>query len=260
MEFFTIFLASLLALVSPVGLVIDRIALNAIRSQFAKVDQLQVRVDNAPSYQLLQGKVERVRIAGRGLKLKQQNIRIAVLELETDPINLKPRSLGQKPQLKLPFQAGVRLVLTQADINKALQSPEVTTTLRQLSNQVGRVTSKEGQSYNFVNPRLELLADRLRFQVELTQADVTLAITLESGLNVIAGRQIQLVQPIAWVNGEQVPSQIVTAIATNFSQQLNLGNFETYATARILQLKVAPQKLEIVAFLRVEPSSRLLRR
>lgn len=259
MEFFTIFLASLLALVSPVGLVIDRIALNAIRSQFTKVDQLQVRVDNAPSYQLLQGKVERVRIAGRGLKLKQ--IRIAVLELETDPINLKPRSLGQKLQLKLPFQAGVRLVLTQADINKALQSPEVTATLlRQLSNQVGRATSKKGQSYNFVNPRLELLADRLRFQVELTQADVTLAITLESGLNVIAGRQIQLVQPIAWVNGEQVPSQIVTAIATNFSQKLNLGNFETYAQARILQLKVAPQKLEITAFLRVEPSSRLLRR
>ncbi len=258
MEFFTIFLASLLALVSPVGLVIDRIALNAIRSQFAKVDQLQVRVDNAPSYQLLQGKVERVRIAGRGLVVKQ--IRIAVLELETDPINLKPRSLGQKLQLKLPFQAGVRLVLTQADINKALQSPEVTATLRQLSNRVGRATSKEGQSYNFVNPRVELLADRLRFQVELTQADVTLAITLESGLNVVAGRQIQLVQPIAWVNGEQVPSQIVTAIATNFSQELNLGNFETYAQARILQLKVAPQKLEIAAFLRVEPSSQLLRR
>lgn len=260
MEFFTIFLASLLALVSPVGLVIDRIALNAIRSQFAKVDQLQVRVDNAPSYQLLQGRIERVRIAGRGLKLKQQNIRIAALELETDPINLKPRSLGQKLQLKLPFQAGVRLVLTQADINKALQSPEVAATLRQLSTRVGRATSKKGQNYNFVNPRLELLTDRLRFQVELTQADVTLAITLESGLNVIAGRQIQLVQPIAWANGEQVPSQIVTAIATNFSQQLNLGNFETYAQARILQLKVAPQKLEIAAFLRVEPSSRLLRR
>jgi hypothetical protein len=86
--------SSLLALVSPVGLVVDQIALNAIRSQFEKVDQLQVRIDNAPSYQLLQGKVERVRIAGRGLQLKQ--IRIAAIELETDPINLDPRSLGQK--------------------------------------------------------------------------------------------------------------------------------------------------------------------
>jgi hypothetical protein len=94
MEFFTILVSSLLALVSPVGLVVDQIALNAIRSQFEKVDQLQVRVDNAPSYQLLQGKVERVRIAGRGLQLKQ--IRIAAIELETDPINLDPRSLGQK--------------------------------------------------------------------------------------------------------------------------------------------------------------------
>jgi len=55
----TIILSGLLGLVSPVGSVIDRTAENAIRSRFEKVEQLQVRVDNAPSYQLLQGKVQR---------------------------------------------------------------------------------------------------------------------------------------------------------------------------------------------------------
>jgi len=38
----------LVYLVSPAGSVIDRTAENAIRSQFEKVEQLQVRVDNAP--------------------------------------------------------------------------------------------------------------------------------------------------------------------------------------------------------------------
>lgn len=258
MEFFTILVSSLLALVSPVGLVVDRIAFNAIRSQFEKVDQLQVRVDNAPSYQLLQGKVERVRIAGRGLQLKQ--IRIAVMELETDPITLDPRSLGQKqPRLKHPIQAGVRLGLDQRDINQALKSPKVTAMLRNLMiSDFGN----SGQRYNFVNPHVEFLANnRLRFQVELTQGNVKpLAITVESGLGVIAGRQIQLVQPIISVNGEEVPSQVVSAIAANVSQKFDLSNLDYAVKARILQLKVTSQKLEIVAFLRVEPSSQLLRR
>jgi len=53
------------------------------------------------------------RIAGRSLQLKRQDLSIAALELETDPIDLDPRSLGQRqPKLKRPFQVGVRLVLT----------------------------------------------------------------------------------------------------------------------------------------------------
>lgn len=261
MEFFTILVSSLLALVSPVGLVVDQIALNAIRSQFEKVDQLQVRIDNAPSYQLLQGKVERVRIAGRGLQLKQ--IRIAAMELETDPINLDPRSLGQKPKLKQPIQAGVRLGLNQRDINQALQSPKVTAMLRNLMISDFSNSSNSGQRYNFVNPYVEFLANnRLRFQVELTQENVKpLAITVESGIGVIAGRQIQLLQPIVLVNGEEVPSQVVSAIAANVSQKFDLSNLEASGLkARILQLKVTPQKLEIAAFLRVERDSQLLGR
>lgn len=262
MEFITILLSGVLGLVSPVGLVIDRTAQNAIRSQFKKVEQLQVRVDNAPSYQLLQGKVERVRIAGRGLQLKQ--IRLAALELETDSINLEPRSLGQRqPKLKQPIQAGVRLGLNQQDINQALQSPKVTAILRNLGIREFGNFGNSGQRYNFVNPHVEFLANnRLRFQVKLTQGNVKpLAISLESGLGVIAGRQIQLVQPIVLVDGEEVPSQVVSAIAANVSQRFDLGNLETYGVkARILQLKVTPQKLEIAAFLRVEPSSQLLGR
>jgi len=41
--------------------------------------------------------VERVRIAGRSLQLKRQDLNIAALELETDPIDLDPR-LGKDSQ------------------------------------------------------------------------------------------------------------------------------------------------------------------
>ena len=263
MEFITILLSGLLGLVSPAGLVIDRIAENAIRSQFGKVEQLQVRVDNAPSYQLLQGKVERVRIAGRGLQLKRQDIRIAALELETDPIAFELRSLGQRqPKLKRPFQAGVRLVLTQQDINQALQSPGLIARLRNLSiRQLPKPAGIPVQGYEFVNPRVEFLENnRLRFQVELTQGNVKpLAIMVELGLGVLAGRQIQLVAPVVSVNGQAVPNQLVNAIATNLSKQLDLRNLELYGLrTRLIELKVSQDELEIAAFLRVEPSSRFL--
>jgi hypothetical protein len=103
--------------------------------------------------------------------------------------------------------------------------------------------------------------NRLRFQVELQEQGNAkpLAITVESGLGVVAGRQLQLVKPGVLVNGEAAPNQIVSAIATNFSKRLDLGNLEGYGLrSRILQLKVTPHKLEIAAFLRVEPSSRFL--
>ena len=262
MEFLTILLSGLLGLVSPAGLVIDRIALDAIRSQFKKVQELQVRVDNVPSYQLLQGKVERVRIAGRGLQLKRQDIRIAALELETDPIVFKLRSFRQKkPKLERPFQAGMRLVLTEQDINQALKSPKLAARLRNL--RISKLPRPAGgsQRYDLVNPRVEFLeANRLRFQVELTQGDVKpLAITVESGLGVVAGRQIQLVEPVISANGQAVPNQLVSAIATNISKLLNLSNLELYGLrARLIKLKVSQDKLEIAAFLRVEPSFRVL--
>ena len=78
MEFLTILLSSLLGLVSPTGLVTEKVANNVVRSQFSKVEQLQIRIDNPPSHQLLQGKVQRIRMAGRGLQLKQLDIRLAV--------------------------------------------------------------------------------------------------------------------------------------------------------------------------------------
>ena len=88
MEFFTIFLSSLLTVFSPVGLVVDTVIANNIRSQVDDVEELAVRVDNTPSYQLTQGKVDRVRIASRGIK-PIEDFRIETLEIETDSIDVK---------------------------------------------------------------------------------------------------------------------------------------------------------------------------
>ncbi|BAY43156.1 hypothetical protein SAMD00079811_07350 [Scytonema sp. HK-05] len=263
MEFFTLLVSGALGLVTPVGLVVDQAAVAAIRSQLAQVEQLQVRVDNAPTHQLLQGKVERVRIAGRSLQLKWQEIRIAALELETDAIELEPRSLGSRPKFKRPLQAGVRLVLTQQDINKLIQSPQFITLLQKLKINTGNSSNTGYNSvYNFVNPNVKFLANnRLSLQVELQEKGLEkpLLIRVESGFHIVGGKNIQLVDPIVAANGEEVPPQFVNAIVNNINKRLDLGNLEDDGLqVRILKLSMRPEELEIAAFLRVEPSSRFL--
>ncbi len=256
MEFLTILLSSLLGLVSPTGLVAEKVATNTARSLFTRTEQLQVRIDNPPSHQLLQGKVQKIRIAGRGLLLKQPEICLAVLEIETDPIDLDISSLRQgKPKLKQPLQAGVRLVFSSKDINQALKSLAVVDKLQNLGLNILQTPSSEQQRYNAVNPRVEFLPNRLRLQVELTEVDAPpLAIKVELGLKVIAGQQIQIVDPVVFVNQEAVPEQIVNAIANSLNKQINQANLDYGISARILKLAISQEKLEIAAFVRVDNS------
>ena len=259
MEFLAILLSGLLALVSPAGLVLDRTAENAIRSRFESVEQLQVRVDNTPSYQILQGKVERVRIAGRGL-FPVKDIRIDTLEVETDPLEIDPHSLRQgRPKLEKPVQAGVRLVLKPEDINEALRSPLVTARLKNLAGSLvgSSPVTQQVQRYQLLDPRVEFLPNnRLRLQATLQEANdpEKLAVTVESGLGIMAGQQLQLIDPAVLVNGQAAPSELATALASGISNRFNLRNLEASGlTVRLLKLDIYPSQLELAGFVKVDP-------
>ena len=263
MELLTIFLSGLLGLLTPAGLLVDRTAEKAIRSQLQTAQELQVRVDNVPTHQLLQGRVEKVRIAGRSLQLKNQDIHISLLDLETDAIELDFHPRGQKKlALKKPLQMGVRLVLTQQDINKLLESPDFLDRLKKF-NFISVSSSNNASSnvYKFANPQIKILENRLRFQLELKQEGNSkpLNIQVESGVNVVAGRQIQLVNPTVVLNKEKAPEKLINQIVNNLKEQLDLRNLEGEGVQlRILKLNIKPAAIEIAAFFRIEPSSKLL--
>lgn len=259
MEFLTIFLSSLITLISPTGFVVDRVAQDTIRKQFKSVEQLEVRVDNAPSYQLVQGKVDRVRIAGRGL-FPAKDIRLETLEVETDPIQLDARRLRRgQPQLEKPLRAGVRLVLTQVDLNRALRSPTVLKQLTALGvSALGQGgTRQRTQRYSLLNPRITLLANqRLQLQAELQEAadPATLKIVAESGVEIMAGRQLRLINPTVQINNEAVPQEVIRPIANGISAQSDLQQLKKSGiTARILQLNLTESQINVAAFIQLAP-------
>jgi hypothetical protein len=260
MEFLTILLSGLLALVSPVNLISDKVVESAFRSRLSKVEQLRVRLDNAPNYQIVQGKVERLRIAGRGLWLTP-DIRIGALELETDPINVDLQRLRQGGQksaresLRQPAQAGVRLVLTEEDINQALQSPAVAARLRLVGS---RLLGGPPERYEFVNPKVDLLGNnRLRFQVEVREKNAEpLALTVESGLGITAGQRLQLIEPGVSVNGRALSPGLVAGFTRALGNRFDLRSLEEAGiTARLLKLDINTSELELAAFVRVEASN-----
>ncbi|MGA9379505.1 MAG: DUF2993 domain-containing protein [Phormidium sp.] len=270
MEFLTIFLSALLGVLGSVGVFVDRFAENAIRQRFQRVEQLQVRIDNAPNYQLIGGKVQRVRVAGRGFWLTPE-ARIAVLELDTDPVNVDIQALrGGKvaplAALRQPAKAAFRLVLTQEDVNKLLKSPKVSQQLQQLSSTfLGNMGGQQIQAYEIINPRIEFLPEnRLRFQVEFQQkagtrteqsnSEQKLAIIAESGLRIVNGHQLELISPAVSINENTIPEFLIGALAQNFIDELDLKKLQQSGiTARILNFQVNQDKLEIAAFVQVQP-------
>jgi hypothetical protein len=260
MELITIILSSLLGILSPAGFVVDRVAANAIRNQLDGAETLAVRIDNAPNYRVLQGKAERVRIAGRGL-YPLPDVRIAALEVETDPIAIDPSSVQRgHPKLEQPLQAGVKVVLNQNDINRALQSETIAKRFRNLSlDALGGAPAQQLQRYDFVNPHVEFLGNnRLRFQVTLQgqrQSANQVQITAESGLEIIAGHQLQLVDPMIRVNDRPLPAELITLLTGGISQRLDLANLDASGiTARVLKLEMDGDTLTLAAFVRVDPT------
>lgn len=251
MEFFTILLSSLLGLISPAGVVVDRLAESQIRKQLVSAEQLQVRIDNAPSYQIVQGKVDRVRIAGRGI-VPVRDVRFERFELETDAIALQPKNR----KLVKPLQAGIRFVLTQQDIDRALKSPVITARLKNLSLQLlTRSQARQAERYDFLNPQLTLLPqNRARFQIDLQEQgdSAKLNIVAEAEPQIVSGRSLHLKDLKIWANGQQSPEPVTQAIANLIRDRLDLRRLEaSNTTARILNLTLNASSLEVASFIQI---------
>ena len=251
MDLLTIFLSSFLAIVSPIGLILENVVESRLRSQLEAVDELKVRIDNAPNYQILQGKAQGIRVASRGVE-PIPDLRIAVLEFETDPIDLNLLRLRQEEAVELqqPLQGGVRLVLTETDLNQALQSPRLQTYLQQRLSRL----STGLERYEVLSPRLDLLNRnrfRVQFQLQPPGKNPALTIVLESGIEVIAGSRFELLDPKGTIDGRPLSPRLLQGITQGLSDRLDLRSLEGM-TLRLLQLEIDNDQISGAAFVRVE--------
>jgi LmeA-like phospholipid-binding len=261
MELIAILLSGITALFSFGGVVVDKNVETALRSQLDHVEQLQVRADNAPNYQIINGKIDKIRVAGRGLWVTK-DFRIDTLEVETDPIAIDLKALqadGNSPKassLQQPIQAGLKLKFGEEDLNNFLKSPEAIDQLQKMTTKTlgGAAAGSLNKDYQIVNPQVRFLGNnRLGLKADLKDASgETLAINLETGIGVTGGRKFELLEPTATVSGTPVPPFLLAGLTTGLSDRLNVDMLEQRGiTARILQFKVNPGQLELAVFMRL---------
>ena len=277
MEVLTIVLSGLLSLTSGTGIITDSIAGSKISSQI-NVEHQRVRIDNSPSYQVAQGKLEKVRIAARGATIKP-DLRIEAFELETDPLDLNFAELNLdrvdelRAALNQPFQSALRLILTEKDLNRVLQSPEILAQIQQILNRL--IANKAGSTniaYRLLDLNLELHPNnRLGLNLKLVrptssfessselystnqvQRSRELIMNLQVGIAVVDGKKISLIDPEGMVNGRPMSSRLLNGFAVGISDRLDLSVLEQDGIlARILQLEIGGDKMELASFFKLE--------
>ncbi len=277
MEILTIVLSGLLSLISGGGIILDSVAIDRLRSQIISLDQQAIRVDNTPSYQIAQGKVQKVRIATRGLTIKP-NFKIAALELETDAVALDLAKLNLnsidelRNSLEQPLQGAGKLILTETNLNQALQSPETLAQLQQALNRlIVRKAGSTNIAYQLNDLQVELQsANRLGIKFILSRPKTNyeeystlktspksrsreLIIALKFQIQVLNGKTIQITKLKGTVNSRPMSSRLLNGFAEGLSDRLNLTSLEANGIlARILQLEINEDELKLVGFARVE--------
>jgi len=258
MEVLTIVLSGLLGILAPIGFVGDTIAAKNLNKRIENAEVLAVRIDNAPSYQLIQGKVNKVRIATRKLEIIPELI-IDTFELETDAIDLDLKTLQQGGEnsfnraLRKPLQGGVRLVITEADLNRALKSSRVNERLQKAVNQAFNATN-----YELLNPEIKLL-DNNRIAASATidrgEESKPLDIMFELGINIAEGRKLELVEIEASIGKRKLPKRFLASFAKGINERLDLRRLEDRGiTAVLLQLETEKEKLNIAGLIAIEGS------
>jgi hypothetical protein len=103
----------------------------AIKSQLDETEQVNVSMHTNP-VKLMQGKVDSVTVAGEGMVMKQ-DLRVEAMGIEIDTLAIDPlKAVSGEIDLTEPATAQMQVLLTEADLNRALSSEYLKSKIQEL--------------------------------------------------------------------------------------------------------------------------------
>ncbi len=267
MELLTILLSGLLSAGAPTGLIVEEITGSQLSRRLESAETFEVRVDSVPAHKIAKGKIDHIRIASRGVEIVE-GFRLEALELETDPLDVDLQKLRQRQfdaeTFREPVQAGLRLVLTEDDLNDSLRSPSVRRVLQPLVNRLLiRPGSPKPPQYTLDEATIDFVGEnRFEFQGKISQTDPQTGelenseLTLSYTLELTSGSEIQWTEGAGTINGQPLPSPAIMGFSQGISGRLNLTRFdERGVTARFFALNLDEDALETALFLQFSPQA-----
>lgn len=120
-----------------------------LSSRLDSVEKIDVDIQT-DLLKVILGHVDSLEIAGRGLIL-QKDIRLQEMEVQTDSVDINPLSvLFGEVELNKPIDANIKIVVTQADLNRALNSDYILSKAKNLKLNV------DGQTVTLDMQQMEL--------------------------------------------------------------------------------------------------------
>ena len=218
---------------------LNKMAEMALSTQMEEADKLTVQVKTDPS-KLARGEVESIAIDGEGLVM-QPDLRVEELELQIGRVTVKPLSaIFGKIELTQPSSGTVRIVLTENNINSALNAES-------FHKQLGQTLLQEGQ----VKIELEhigcvLQADgRMVLNAEIVSGEpAATQHTVTAMPQADAASQGIVLKDIQYTEGKDSP--LTDALLAKTTELLNLRNLEMEGMSlRIQQIDVEAGRMTL---------------
>ena len=222
-----------------------------LSSQLDAVEKLDVDVQT-DMLKVVQGQTDAVSVAGQGLVI-QQDIRVQEMELQVDGVAIDPLSaLFGKLELNQPTDAAARLVLTEQDINRALNSEYVRSRMPKLELNV------EGKAV--IEPlhlELHLPTDgKVVFNAKtLLQDEIgqTEEIGFTATMLVWRNKQPLLMEGFGCTPDQGISLELAITFMNKLKELLNLPYYELEGTAfRVKDVKIQAGSLTLLADAHVE--------
>ena len=274
MEILVSVLTGIFAIASSVNMVGDHVVEKKIRSAVQEVDTVAVRIDNTPNYDAFYGKVKRVRVATRDLKISSA-VAFKALELDIDRFNITLREFLKEdlvteiddiPTIRLrelfetPVKMGMRMVITEKQLHNILQSETVNSTLSSRLTDIFNSIDDDDGDFTVDSFTIDLIGDnRLALRMKINdvdgdygEKDQELDVDLELGIKVIDGHSFEFFDQKIYINGEEIEpeTEIKKANPLTFRVLEVIG-----INVGILKLNSDQDELELALLLRVDQST-----
>ncbi len=229
---------------------LSEIAETTLSTQLDKVEKIDVDV-HTDLLKIIQGQADSVSLAGEGIEIK--DIRIQEIQLKTDNIAVNPFSaiFGQI-EFNQPVNTFARLVVTQADLNHALESNYIRSKIKKFDLNVdGKIVSLHPQQMQIILPG----EGKMKFngKVLLKEKNNTRQVGFTAMVRPRTSSNPILMENFNCTEGDGISLNIMVSLMNKVKELVNLPYFQIDDTKfRILNMDTQEGSLILLVEARVQ--------
>ncbi|WP_341525646.1 DUF2993 domain-containing protein [Nostoc sp. UHCC 0302] len=227
-----------------------------VSDQLNEVEQIDINV-RTDLFKIVQGQADAVSFSGQGLVM-QEGIRVQEIKLQTDSISINPLSaLFGQIELNEPVNAVARVVLTEADINRALSSDLVRSKPQNFELKVdGKIVSFESQEIQVFLPHKGEM--EFKGKVLLNEPGNIRTLGFTARVRPRTHSQPIILESFNCTQGGGISLEVIVALMQKVKEWVNLPYYEwedTVFCIKYLEVEKGSLTLLVEAKLKQIPSS-----